>query len=295
MRLAFALACLLLPAFAQTLSVRVNPHNPVVADEVRLEFELSDPKGVRAEMPDMPGAIDCGHVVDRVMPHVNAVTFVVEPSGPGTCHVPPLTVRYGSTVVSSSPLEFVVASLIAPGETSPEIHDSQEPLTVPEPEFQWWPIISGAVVIVAVVLWFTFGGRKKSVAEPAARKEPAEVLARRRLAHLAAMRPLPREFYSELSRILTKYLDDRLGLGASRCTSVEMLAAVDGTGLLTPSGRDLLEALLEDCDFAKFSPECPVGDSPDDAVACCRRIIDILGAQAASRSRITVGQELTRA
>ena len=75
-----------------------------------------------------------------------------------------------------------------------------------------------------------------------------------------------------------------------------MLEAVQRTGFLTPACRDLLEALLEDCDCAKFSPSCALGDNPEEAVACCRQIIGILCAHAASAPRLMrPARELTRA
>jgi hypothetical protein len=291
------------PAGEVTFFVRVSPPNPVAGDEVRLELEVTAPKQVSIELPDNPGVIDCAEVTERDPPSsiadkgrvIHREAFVLDPAGPGMCHIPALAVRYGSATLASHEIVFQIASLIPPGETAPDIRDGQTPLSRPEVHIQWWFIAPAAAMLLAVLAWFTFSGRKPA-ARPAA-QEPAEAVARRRLARLAqSAPPVPREFYSQLSRILTAYLDERLSLRSTRCTSPEMVQAVQRTGLLTQTGRNLLEALLEDCDYAKFSPECPVGDSPEEAVDCCRKIIDLLCAQAASRSRLAHSEgELTRA
>jgi hypothetical protein len=285
---------LCLPLCAQEVTVRVTPKNPVVGDEVRLELEILAPRGVRVEMPDNPGVIDCAEVLDRE-PTEHGVSFLLDPIAPGSCHIPALAVRYGNAVIASQPIVFQIGSLVPPGDPSPDIRDGQTPLPLPEPGVNWMVIAVGALVVVAVVAWFTFGGRQPATKTVAL--EPAEVRARRRLARLAGQpAPVPREFYSELSHILTAYLDERLAIRSTRCTSPELLAAVQRTDSLTPTGRDLLEALLEDCDCAKFSSACALGDNSQEAVACCRKIIDILCGQAASRPRLmNAGRELTRA
>jgi hypothetical protein len=245
-------------------------------------------------MPDNPGVIDCAEVLDREStPH--GESFLLDPIGPGTCHIPPLAVRVGSSTIASEELVFPIASMIPPGDTSPDIRDGQTPLALPEPSVNWMVIAVGALVMLAAIAWFTFSGRQPA-AEKAVALEPPEVRARRRLARLARQAlPVPREFYTEIGRILTTYLDERLAIRSTRCTSPEMLTVLQRTGSLTPTGRDLLEALLEDCDYAKFSASCALGDNPQEAVACCRKIIDILGAQEASRPRLIAAGELTRA
>ena len=278
-----------------TFTPRVLPKNPVAGDEVRVELKVTAPGNVAIELPDNLGMIDCAGVLDRESPSSHAETFVLDPIGPGTCHIPALTVRYGDSTIESQAIVFPIASMIPPGETSPDIRDGQTPLTVPEEEVNWPAIVAAALVVMAAIAWFTFSGRKP--VERRAAPEPAEARARRRLDQLGQPPvPVPREFYSELSRVLTAYLDDRLGLRSTRCTSPEVLAAVHRTGYMTATARDLLGALLDDCDCAKFSAVCALGDNPDEAIACCRQIIDILGAQAASRPRLLQEErELTRA
>ncbi|SPE36275.1 exported hypothetical protein [Candidatus Sulfopaludibacter sp. SbA3] len=286
-----------------TFTVRVTPKNPVVADEVRLELEVTAPKDVHIELPDNPGVIDCAAVLDRDSPSptiksgrmTHRESFLLDPAGPGACHIPRLGIRYGAALMASQEIVFPIGSLIPPGETSPDIRDGQAPLPLPEQNVNWTVVTVGMLVVLAAIAWFTYGGRQ--LAPKAVPPEPAEVLARRRLMRLAKQRAMvPREFYSELSCILTAYLDERLALRSTRCTSPELLEAVQRTGFLAHPGRDLLEALLEDCDCAKFSPSCALGDNPEEAVACCRKIIDILCANAASRPRLmNANQELTRA
>ncbi len=295
---------LALPLLAQTyrsgdatLTVRVTPANPVVADEVRLELRVAAPPGTRVELPDTAGNIDCAGVVDRESPDASSATFVLDPTGPGTCHVPPLTVRFGNSSITTQEMVFSVVSLIPPDETTPDIRDGLDPLLPPgqDREFAWWPAaVAGALIALAVATW-SLVSRRRTPAIPEV-PQTAEERTRKRLARLAAEPPAAaRDFYFELSHILAGYLEERLGLRSTRCTSTELLAAVHGTTLITPPGRELLEALLEDCDYAKFSPFSPAGTNAAEAVACCRKIVDIVGAQAASRSRLLAEEAIARA
>jgi hypothetical protein len=280
-----------------TLTLRVTPKSPVVADEVRLELKLIAPKDVHVEMPDAPGVIDCANVLDRESPSpevkggrmIHREVFLLDPIAAGTCHIPPIGVRYSGAAIASEEVSFPITSMISPDDKSPDIRDGQTPLPLAEPRFNWMVVALGTLVVLAVIAWFTFSGKP---AVPAAMAlEPPEIRALHRLAELEGQtHTVPREFYSELSRILTAYLEERLGTRASRFTSHEILEAVRFNGCLTPVGRDLLEALLEDCDCAKFSPECALGDDPRAAVTCCRKIIEIVGARAASAARWSGGK-----
>jgi len=299
-----ALCLLAWTAAGQEVKVTVTPSNPVVGDEIRVEVQLTAAMGVRVDMPQDPGPVDCAQVLDREFPSpvtkgvrtTYRTVFVLDPMDAGTCHLRPMAAEVGDAIISSHPVEFNIASMIPPGETAPDIRDGQEPLEVTEPALNWTVAVIGLVILLVVIGWFTFSGRKPE--KEVVRYETPEARARRRLAQLAAQTPaLPaREFYAELSRILSAYLDERLALRASRCTSPEMMSAVQRTGLLTYEGRDLLEALLEDCDCAKFAPDGALSGHPGEALACCQKIIAGLSAQAATRSRLAhAARETTHA
>ena len=187
-----------------SLTVRVMPQNPVVGDLLHLEVEVAAPKTMRIELPDNPGFIDCAEVLDHdsSSPTTTAgrtiyyESFLLDPTGPGTCHVPALSVRDDAGVLASQTLVFPIASLIPPGETAPDIRDGQNPLVPPEQHINWTFIALATLLLAAGLAWFTFAGgveRKKRL-----ELESAEVRARRESGKELTLSPspVPREFYS---------------------------------------------------------------------------------------------------
>jgi hypothetical protein len=294
-------------AFGQELAVRVTPQSPLAADLARLDVEVTAPKGVLVELPDSVNP-DCAleteaHDAAQQPASGGRIryrrTYVLELNGPGECRVPPLPVLYGEARLATGELIFRVRSAIGAAEgPSPDIRDELPPVPFHSPRTRAWPaglgISLALAAIASMVLWARRLWGKAS-------KESAEARARRRLGELAASLPIGRlQFYSELSAILSRYVDERFRIRGSRSTSVEILAALRRIGVVTPECDAALGALLADCDRGRYGGAHDAGGDPAAAVALCREIVDALGAQAASMPRLVRSwdpsrEEFTRA
>ncbi|HXB71164.1 MAG TPA: hypothetical protein VNY05_23210 [Candidatus Acidoferrales bacterium] len=159
-----------------------------------------------------------------------------------------------------------------------DIRDALQPEMLPAAEFPW-PVLLLIIPLVwlALILY-----RRRQRAAPVA---TPEAVARGRLHALAAITE-PRAFYAELAAILNQYLEARLHLGAARLTSVEIAHALARVGVMSTGWQESLEALLGECDRAKFSGDEFSGNGADwdraAAMARARNIVDLLAANVAS-------------
>jgi hypothetical protein len=159
-----------------------------------------------------------------------------------------------------------------------DIRDNMEPEVLPPSEFPWLALL---LMIPVIFLAFLFYRRRKR----AAPVTTAEMVARRRLESLAEIAE-PRAFYAELAAILDQYIEARLQLGARRLTSIEIARAFQRIGVMETDWQESLEALLAECDRAKFSRESSPGWDRNAVIARARRTIDLLAANVASASRL---------
>jgi hypothetical protein len=157
----------------------------------------------------------------------------------------------------------------ASGQTIPDIRDSLEPLALPE-ETHWWIFFlsAAAILILAIAIWL--------IRRPRSRQghiESAEDRAHRRLAAIECSSP--RALYTELHDIFVEYLERRVVVDASRCTTSELVDLLENTAAIQVAWQRSIKAFLASCDQAKFSPsvfKC----EPSEAVAECRGLVDKL-------------------
>jgi hypothetical protein len=164
------------------------------------------------------------------------------------------------------PAILLLIAATTSGQNLPDIRDSLEPLELPD---RSGPLMlvpwAAAIVIVAILIWFSIRSRFRqgSVESP-------EACAERRLVNIANTGP--RAFYTELHSIFVEYLDNRVLIKASRCTTPELLDLLANAHLMSADWCLSVEAFLADCDRAKFSP-AQSDRGPDAAVAECRALI----------------------
>src|SRR5690606_20874216 len=102
----------------------------------------------------------------------------------------------------------------------------------------WWLPVAGvaALALVGGLLWWRFHARPVPGAVPGTTALPPHVTALRALARLRnAPRTTPEEverFYTEVSQVLRRYLEDRFGLHAPERTTEEFLPEVERSGRL---------------------------------------------------------------
>jgi len=157
-----------------------------------------------------------------------------------------------------------------------DIRDSMEPEELSPSEFPWW-VLWFALPVLAFAAFFLYRRRHR---RPTPLPSP-EAVARRRLDALSAIQDPP-AFCAALTAILAQYLEARLQLGASRLTSVEIARAFQRIGVMDTAWQESLEALLAECDRARFGAEPAADWDQAAAIARARRTFDLLAANIAS-------------
>jgi hypothetical protein len=148
-------------------------------------------------------------------------------------------------------------------------------------------------LLVAFVLgwrWLRARRRRATIAAP---PRPAHEIAAEALRTLRA-RHLPehgewKEFYTALSGIVRRYLEDRFHVRAPEMTTEEFLAETARGGALERTHRGLLAEFLADSDLVKFARHVPTLGDSERAFSAAERFVD----ETAARERLP--EERTRA
>jgi hypothetical protein len=162
---------------------------------------------------------------------------------------------------------LTMAARALSGQSIPDIKDAMEPLDLPEPSVLWnlLPYVAGFLLLI-VLVWLKYRSRSRH-----STTESPEACAHRRLAAIAYTDS--RLFYGALHGIFVEYLDSRLPVKATRCTTPELLQILTEADFLSADWRASAARFLSDCDRAKFSSWQP-GREPDAAVAECIALIN---------------------
>lgn len=176
------------------------------------------------------------------------------------------------------PTRVVVASVLGDADETADIRDIKPPEAAPPAR---WPyVLAGAgVAALALLAWAVRRRRARRLVPAPAPPPPPHEVAARALRALRA-RGLPergefKPFYSALSDIVRRYLEDRFAVRAPEMTTEEFLAATARGGALDDAYRASLGAFLVESDLVKFARHVPtVGDSERAIVAAERFVAD---------------------
>lgn len=140
---------------------------------------------------------------------------------------------------------------------------------VPVPINPWWWVALLVLVAMGVVLvWWWKRRRPKTVAPSATPLSPDEI-ALRALRQLREENPPVEAFYTRLSDIVRRYIEDRFGLHAPERTTEEFLAEAN----LPTQHMVLLSAFLVECDLVKFARHQPGEADRQRAFAAAEKFI----------------------
>ncbi len=83
-----------------------------------------------------------------------------------------------------------------------------------------------------------------------------------------------KEYYSVLSDIIRRYMEERFQIRAPEMTTPEFLASLQNTQGLTAAQKESLREFLESCDLVKFARFGPTSSQVEDIFAAARRLIE---------------------
>jgi len=151
-----------------------------------------------------------------------------------------------------------------------EIRDIKEPVEIPQP-FGHWKLVIGILVVIAIlsVAYYLWRKRNDKPLIPFRRPiviKPAHEIALKALIKLKNQNLIEKEsvtpYFTELSKILREYIENRYFLKALEMTTTEVLDAIEKELLYDKVGETVKSVLTESdlVKFARFTPVKTVGE-----------------------------------
>jgi hypothetical protein len=171
-----------------------------------------------------------------------------------------------------------VESLLSRAPEGADIRDvkAPEPIPIDWRPYYWMGGTLLGLVLLAALAYRLLVRPKRAVAAPP--PPPPHVVA---LAALDALRARAfvekgafKDFYSTLSDIVRRYLEDRFHVRAPEMTTEEFLLATSRDGRVAAAHRRLLGDFLVESDLVKFARHVPTIADSERAFAAARRFID---------------------
>ncbi|MEW6512117.1 MAG: hypothetical protein AB1428_14295 [Bacteroidota bacterium] len=269
----------------------VDSSNYLVGDWITVRVDLRYPRGITLR-PDIPDTLEGFHILQRrplqeVSDTSAQAGVVVARYDSGTAILPPL--RYiavvpgekGVRTVSTNAVVLTVRTV--PVDTTQDIRDVKPPLSIPLTLAEILEI-AGIVLLVAAA---TYGGYRywkrrkaskgKAEAAYAPPARPAHEIAFEQLALLREKRLWQqgriKEFYSEVTEVFRRYLENRYAMQAMEETTDEIVEGL--RRLRFPDGM-LAEAerILRRADLVKFAKYQPALQEHDEMFTVVYHIVD---------------------
>lgn len=158
-----------------------------------------------------------------------------------------------------------------------KICDIKEPIDTPfifAELLQYWPWLVAAVILLGIValcivLYLRHKG-KTVFAKAPKKQDPCDVVALRQLNDVKeqklCQRNMVKEYYSEISDIMRRYVGDRFAVSAMESTTDQLIDALKTSGFNDKEQLSHLEKLLSQSDFVKFARYEPLPDENDYAM-----------------------------
>jgi len=152
-----------------------------------------------------------------------------------------------------------------------DIHDIKG--LVPLPHNWWWLWLLLALgAAAAAAFWLWKRRNPPATGEALVSLSPFEI-AMRALQQLREMNPPVEEFYTRLSDIVRRYLEDQMGLRAPERTTEEFLSEMSRDHALSSEHRELLRAFLQESDLVKFARFRPQEEDKQRAFEAAERFV----------------------
>jgi len=268
-------------AYPQDITIMSSPDTSaiIIGDQTGFSVSATIPSGIDAVLSVMTDTLT-GKIIILGR---NARDTVISPDGnltvtdrylitaydSGTYTIPPFYAEY----ISGDSLKRFYSDYsflrvdrpdITPQDTTDVIFDIVPPRTAPVTFSEMLPWLVIAVIAAAVIyLLARFLPRNplRKYVRPPAPLEPAHVIALRELYRLRDeelwQKGEVKEFYSRLSDILRRYIDNRYGIMSPELTTDETVRMLQKAGVTTHDQMSIVKELLSLSDMVKFAKYVP--------------------------------------
>ncbi len=280
----FVLLFLLTAGYGQDalVSAKLDTNAMLIGDHVGLTLKYSGPAKSQVLWPFMPdtilgsitvigrGKIDTSFTADKKsVTYSQQLNITCYDSGFYT--IPAIPFKYRilpdtSGVVATTTMMLLAVHTVKV-DTTLAIKPIIGPLKIPISFREMLPWILAALVVVLLIIGGIWYYNKRRKSEPVFRLKPKVVL----LPHELALRELEKlrvkklwqagkvkEYHSELTEIIRKYIEDRFQVPALEQTSAEILESLHNNSGCPPASLDKLVSFLVLADMVKFAKAQPL-------------------------------------
>jgi hypothetical protein len=267
----------------------VDSSHFVVGDPIHVHLLVRTQRGVSVR-PLMGDSLDGFTVLGRPALKQSSDTtvdgsFVVARYDSGDAIVPPVSFSISrggvadSTIIASNPVSLTVSTVAV--DTTKDFRDLKPVVDIPLTwgEILEYALIGLAVAAVAFFAWRYWKKRKLKRGQVAEVKplRPAHVIAFEQLAQLKDKKlwqqGMVKEFYSEVTEIFRRYLENRYSMMAMEETTDEIMG-----GLRSLRFPDVMfgtaEKVLRRADLVKFAKYLPVPAENEEMIAVVHDLVD---------------------
>lgn len=205
----------------------------------------------------------------------------------GTYTVPPFyaEIASGDTVQRfySDYSKLVVSRPeITPADTTDVIFDIVAPRKAPLKfrDILPWIIMAGMIALIAwLLVRYLPRNPIKRLMKPAPPAEPSHLIALRELGRLREeqlwQKGETKEYYSRLSEILRRYIDNRFGISSPELTTDETVRMLQRAAVLQPSEMSVIKEILSVSDMVKFAKYLPKEEINEGSFSSSVKFVEI--------------------
>jgi len=295
------------PGLSPTAVARVDMDTITIGDPLKYTIELTAGKDVEVDPPAIEGDLDGFTVKDSGSEKsgifgkkTTTFWYLLDTYETGSRTIPGPVIRYREKGAADwkemalNEVEINVKSVLGDQQENADIKDIRGPVGFPTSLYIY--ILAGlaAVIVIYVIIKYILQRRKKAqlIVPP---PRPAHEIAYEALMELQKKgypeKGMIKEYYTELSDIVRRYIENRFGLRAPEMTTEEFIQGVRDSGQLDAGQKDLLREFLSRCDLVKFAKFGPEKDEIDGSHESARRFID----QTRSAGPVANGKEAVKA
>jgi hypothetical protein len=292
-------------AFAQEYSAKAKLDSAqiLIGDHLNVRLEVTAPKGKSVFIPQlndkllgaMENPIDwiSNSTFDTIVNHDHYIlkqTITITAFDSGGYVFPPIPVFDADSqiVAQTNPLFFEVATIVV--DTTAAIKDIKNIAKIPFTFHEFWMyvkeyalfIVVGLLIIGLIIYAIWRYIKKKRIQKPQPEVKPKPKIK----PHIAALKELEKlrqkklweqgrtkEYYTELTDIVRKYIDDQWEIGAMEMVTSEILDALKDTEIHEEVLKRLYQAFSV-ADLVKFAKYNPLPTDHDMAFKDCREFVE---------------------
>lgn len=267
-------------AYAQKAVLTLDTSSIRIGERVQLRINATLPKATRIYWPALADTltaqveiaaksqIDTSSTSRKEFVNYSQ-TLSITSFDTGFHYIPPITIHYsyaGDTTrheLVSEGVYLKVRTIAV--DTTQAIKDIKGPIQAPITFSELAPYFGGALIIVMIIalVWYYFWRKRLNkplfpvITRPVGPPwedalQSLDVLDEKKLWQSGKIK----EYYSELTDIIRRYLHQQHGIEAMEMVTSEILECFDNAGL-NPDSRSLLNHVLMQADFAKFAKAIP--------------------------------------